>query len=843
MTVESFFSSRPFPPDAFQKEAAASLAAGHAVVVTAPTGAGKTLVADVAVHLAVEAGRRAFYTTPIKALSNQKYGDLVAEYGEARVGLLTGDNVVNGDAEIVVMTTEVLRNMIYAGSTGIADVAVVILDEVHYLQDPFRGAVWEEIIIHTPLHVQLVCLSATIANAEEFAGWVRSRRGETDLVVETARPVPLQGMYLLRDRHSAEPLKLLPTFTRRDGRLRPNPRLERLLAAERPGRRRFATPHRIDTIELLDGEGMLPAIFFIFSRAGCDAAALRALEDGVRLTDPDERDIIAGIVLDRTSHLSDSDLGVLDYGRFAACLEAGVAAHHAGLVPAFKETVEELFSSGLLKVVFATETLALGINMPARTVVLESLSKFNGETHELMQPGDYTQLTGRAGRRGIDHEGFGVVLHSPYVSLAQVTQIASIGSHPLRSSFRPTYNMAANLVANYARPRALELLSASFAQYQRQEDRRQADEAVRQLEKRLLEEESQAVCHLGDVGDYLRQLDQPAVGRSPGGAFFRMGDVVDVPGGPRAGRHLIIRQLSRKEGSVRFLALSTSGRTTPLGKRDLVEGSQRVARLELPAPFRTSDKAAVADAVRRLRELPPPEGQPPVLPAAPVHPVAACPDADHHLRWARRARRTRLRLDQQLAMVRRSGVGVVEDFSAIEELLTEWGYLSGWQLTEKGKRLRFIYNELDLLLVESIEEGLLLGLSPEELAALVSVFVFEPRTDRPSSPVHPTATIRERFGLIAGLSDRLARRERSGRLAVTRAPDPGFVDLAHAWASGVELEDLPEHVLAPGDFVRVARQLVDLLRQVREAAPLLASDARIALASIDRGVVAAGGVA
>ena len=840
MTVESFFSSRRFAPDAFQKEAAASLADRRSVVVTAPTGAGKTLVADVAVHLALEAGRRAFYTTPIKALSNQKYGDLVAEYGEARVGLLTGDNVINGDAEIVVMTTEVLRNMIYAGSARIAEVGVVILDEVHYLQDPLRGAVWEEIIIHTPLHIQLVCLSATIANAEEFAGWVRSRRGETDLVVETERPVPLQSMYLLRDRHSAEPLKLLSTFTRRDGKLRPNARLERLLATERPGRRRFATPHRIDTIELLDGEGMLPAIFFIFSRAGCDAAALRALEDGVRLTDPAERDVIGGIVLDRTRHLSDSDLGVLDYVRFAACLEAGVAAHHAGMVPAFKETVEELFSSGLLKVVFATETLALGINMPARTVVLESLSKFNGETHELMQPGDYTQLTGRAGRRGIDNEGFGVVLHSPYVPLAQVNQIASIGSHPLRSSFRPTYNMAANLVANYARPLALELLSASFAQYQRKEDYRQADVAVKELEKRLLEEESQAVCHLGDIDDYLRQLDQPAVGRSTG-PFFRIGDVVDIPGGPRAGRHLIIRRLSRKEGSVRFLVLSTSGRTAPLGSKDLVEGSQRIGRLDLPAPFRTSDKTVLTDTVRRLRKLPPPGERLPAPPAAPAHPVAACPEVDQHVRWARRARRTRQRLDQQLAMMRRTGAGVVEDFSAIEELLTEWGYLSGWQLTEKGRRLRFIYNELDLLLVECIEAGMFLGLSPEELAALISVFVFEPRTDRPSAPIFPTPTIAERFGLIGALSDRLARRERSGRLTVTRAPDPGFVDLAHAWASGVELEDLPDHVLAPGDFVRVARQLVDLLRQVREAAPALTADARIALADIDRGVVAAGG--
>ena len=336
------------------------------MVVTAPTGSGKTLVAEASIFLALAAGRRAFYTTPIKALSNQKYSDLVAAYGPERVGLLTGDNVINGDADIVVMTTEVLRNMVYAESNRVESVGIVILDEVHYLQDRTRGAVWEEVIIHCPQHVQMVCLSATVSNNQEFADWVGERRGPTRLVSTDHRPVPLESMYMIKDKMGSQALHLLPTFVRKEGRSRPNPRIEHMLGLERGRRRRFKTPSRGDTVERLAAEGMLPAIYFIFSRQGCDAATHRLLEAGVRLTDSSERAAIRRVAELRTEHLEDDDLAVLGYDTWLAGLEAGLAPHHAGLVPAFKETVEELFEAGLLKVVFATETLALGINMPAK---------------------------------------------------------------------------------------------------------------------------------------------------------------------------------------------------------------------------------------------------------------------------------------------------------------------------------------------------------------------------------------------------------------------------------------------------------------------------------------------
>jgi ATP-dependent RNA helicase HelY len=554
---------------------------------------------------------------------------------------------------------------------------------------------------------------------------------------------------------------------------------------------------------------------------------------------------------ERTAHLSDSDLGVLDYPRWLSQLEAGAAPHHAGMVPAFKETVEQLFAAGLLKVVFATETLALGINMPARTVVLESLSKWSGEGHEIMQPGDYTQLTGRAGRRGIDEVGYGVVLHTPFVPFSQVTQVAAAGSHPLKSSFRPTYNMAANLAANYSRDRAIELLSSSFGQYQRQEDRGAAMARLAELEKLLVEEEAKAACELGSVFEYLDLVK--AVAPSPRSDLIgtlHPGDVVDIPGGPRQGRYLILRRIRREGGGMKLLALSTSGRVVPIGVRDLPPSSAKTATLELPRPFAPRDRRFQQDAMRLMRRLPAPAQvvksaglRPETAVAVPIdHPVMACPDLEIHVRAARRVQRIRKQVDQFDSELRQSGVGLVEDFQSIVELLEEFGYLSGWHLTPRGNRLRFIYNELDLLLAEAIERGLFLNLAVPELAALASGFVYEPRTDEQLIPVWPTAVLADRWAALESLSEELVARERRVRLPPTRRPDPGFANLAYEWAEGGELEDLPSLTLQPGDFVRVSRQLVDLLKQLRDVSTELADEARDALTAVDRGVVAAMGV-
>jgi ATP-dependent RNA helicase HelY len=845
-TLDEFWAGLSFEPDDFQREAGRAIADGYSVVVTAPTGSGKTLVAEAAIFLALAAGRRAFYTTPIKALSNQKYSDLIAAYGPERVGLLTGDNVINGDAEIVVMTTEVLRNMIYAESDRVDPVGIVILDEVHYLQDRTRGAVWEEVIIHCPQHVQMVCLSATVSNNQEFAAWVAERRGPTRLVATDHRPVPLESMYMIKDKMGSQTLHLLPTFVRKDGRTRPNARIEHMLGLERGRRRRFKTPNRIETVERLAAEGMLPAIYFIFSRQGCDAASHRLLDAGVRLTDAAERSAIRRVAEERTEHLEDDDLAVLGYDRWLAGLEAGLAPHHAGLVPAFKETVEELFEAGLIKVVFATETLALGINMPARSVVLESLSKFNGESHELMRPGDYTQLTGRAGRRGIDVEGYGVLLHSPFVRFDNVTEIASIGSHPLRSSFRPTYNMTANLVANYAQPLAEELLEASFASFQREGDRVVADRAIAALVDQLEREESQTRCEHGDVAEYLALLESttPEPHNDRIASNLSSGQVVDVSGGPRDGRYLVLRRLARKDDGARYLVLSTSGRVSTLGYRDVVAGSVVAGQIDLPSGFRPKDRRFIQDTMRLLRKLPPPTSdRHPRPPRSVDHPVAACPDASRHLAAQRRVLRTRRRIDQARAGLRASGHGLVEEFRAIQGLLADLDYMDGWKLTTRGERLRGIYNESDLLVAEALERGLFHDLEPPELAALASVFVYEPRTDTTSVAEFPTAASAARWDELDRLWKELVEMERGRQLAPTRRPDPGFAVLGHEWASGVDFEDLTTKGMAPGDFVRVSRQLVDLLKQLRDVAPELRETAVAAVRVVDRGVVAAQGIA
>ena len=415
--LERFAAELPFALDVFQRDACDALERGHGVLVCAPTGAGKTVVGEFAVHLALAAGRKCFYTTPIKALSNQKHTDLVRRYGPERIGLLTGDVAINSDAPVVVMTTEVLRNMLYADSPALQGLSHVVMDEVHFLADRMRGAVWEEVILHLPDDVRLVSLSATVSNAEEFGGWIQTVRGDTTVIVDEHRPVPLwQHMLVGRrlfdlfdlDKRGAEPAQKLvvdPNLVRHIQHRREADRMAdwqprgRGDRSHRPGIHR--PPSRPDVIAALEREGLLPAITFIFSRAGCDAAVKQCLRSSLRLTDESERGRIAEVIDRRCGDLPDGDLGVLGYYEWREGLLRGIAAHHAGMLPVFRHATEELFAAGLVKAVFATETLALGINMPARTVVLERLVKFNGEQHAMLTPGEYTQLTGRAGRRGI----------------------------------------------------------------------------------------------------------------------------------------------------------------------------------------------------------------------------------------------------------------------------------------------------------------------------------------------------------------------------------------------------------------------------------------------------------
>ena len=501
----AFVQTFDFEFDPFQISACHAVEEGKGVLVAAPTGAGKTVVGEFAAYYALQAGKKCFYTTPIKALSNQKYSEFAEKFGEDRVGLLTGDTSINSEADILVMTTEVLRNMLYAGSSTLTNLGAVVMDEVHYLADKFRGAVWEEVLIHLMESVQVISLSATVSNAEEFGEWLGEIRGETEVIVSEIRPIPLFQHVLIGNR-------LLDLFEQ-PGRVNPEILQREREAIRRSSmgrnrRSRFDEPNdrlsRSDIIEKLQRENLLPAITFIFSRIGCDAAVKQCLQAGLRLTSPQEREEIRATALAYTQNIAEEDLEVLGFTQWLTALERGIAAHHAGLLPSFKGAVEDLFQRGLVKAVFATETLALGINMPARTVVLERLVKFNGEAHVPITPGEYTQLTGRAGRRGIDIEGNAVIQWSPTVDSAAAAGLASTRTYPLRSSFSPSYNMSINLIAQFGKERARRSLESSFAQFQ-------ADRAVVGLTKQIRKNEAliqdlmkDASCHLGDFSEYAR---------------------------------------------------------------------------------------------------------------------------------------------------------------------------------------------------------------------------------------------------------------------------------------------------------------------------------------------------
>jgi ATP-dependent RNA helicase HelY len=862
---------RPFRLDRFQVEAIAALDRGESVLVSAPTGSGKTVVAEHAIDAALTAGRRAFYTTPIKALSNQKFRDLAARLGAARVGLLTGDNAVNGEAPVVVMTTEVLRNMIYADSPALDGLDVVVLDEVHYLQDSYRGPVWEEVIVQTPPDCRLVCLSATISNASEVAGWLRTVRGPTATVVETERPVELIDQYLVADRLSPD-LHVLPPLV--DGR--PNPDGERYdldraqvvrgRGQRGRGRRRYRTPRRLEVLEHLAAASLLPAIVFVFSRAGCEEAAEATAAAAPRLTTAPERRRILELVERHTAALRPADLDLLDHDRWLSRLLHGIAAHHAGMVPAFKEAVEACFAEGLVKVVYATETLALGINMPARSVVIESLTKFTGDDHRFLTAAEYTQLTGRAGRRGIDPVGYAATLWSPFVPFGEVAALVANRDFTLVSAFRPTYNMVANLVRRTDLDGAHRLLERSFAQYQADHVAVALRARRDDVEARLEAAAAEASCELGDIDEYrlhlaqdeeARRHERASVRAAATGALtgLRPGTVLehDAPGD----RIVVLGVAERRGSSPRVRALTTAGHVLTLRAADFVAPPDPVGHLELPTPFLPDDRAYRRRLGRqlagmRLRKNRRRRGTAPGGNArapssgglAQGHPVARCPDRTRHLRAAGRADSLRRQLadfDQRIA-TRAESLG--RRFDVVLGLLEAWGYVEAWTLTQKGAVLAAIFHEADLLVAEAVHDGLFDHLSPPDLAAVASCFVYEHRGRwEPAPSQDPTPELAARAARAFSLAERLRAEERRRKLPETREPDDGCLMLTRRWAGAGDLNvALADEELAAGDFVRVMRQLIDLLRQIGDVAPDPAtrSAAQRAARLVDRGVVAAG---
>ncbi|MFC5149620.1 DEAD/DEAH box helicase [Streptomyces aureoversilis] len=904
-----------FELDPFQIDACKALEGGKGVLVAAPTGSGKTIVGEFAVHLALTQGRKCFYTTPIKALSNQKYSDLVRRYGAAKVGLLTGDNSVNADAPVLVMTTEVLRNMLYANSQALIGLGYVVMDEVHYLSDRFRGAVWEEVIIHLPESVTLVSLSATVSNAEEFGDWLDTVRGDTEVIVSEERPVPLwqhvlagRRMYDLFEEETdhggrgaarREVNPDLLRMARMENSRTYNPRERRRgkmvreadRERERRQRSRIWTPGRPEVIERLDAEGLLPAITFIFSRAGCEAAVQQCLYAGLRLNDDEARARVRSIVEERTAAIPDEDLHVLGYFEWLEGLERGIAAHHAGMLPTFKEVVEELFVKGLVKAVFATETLALGINMPARTVVLEKLVKWNGETHADITPGEYTQLTGRAGRRGIDVEGHAVVLWQRAMDPAALAGLAGTRTYPLRSSFKPSYNMAVNLVSQFGRHRSRELLETSFAQFQADKSVVGISRQVQKNEEGLAGYREAVTCHLGDFEEYARMrrelkdrenelAKQGAVQRRAAAATalerLKPGDVIHVPTGKYAGLALVLdpglppARADRHRGfdahdGPRPLVLTAERQVKRLAAMDFPVPVEPLERMRIPKSFnprspqsrrdlasalRTKAGHIVPDRHRRPRASGADDAEITRLRAAlRAHPCHGCSEREDHARWAERYHRL-LRDTRQLERrIEGRTNTIARTFDRICALLTDLDYLHGNEVTEHGKRLARLYGELDLLASECLRDGVWEGLKPAELAACASALVFEARmADDAAPPKLPTGPAKEALGEMVRIWGRLDALEEQHKINQAegvgqREPDLGFAWAAYRWASGHGLDEVLREVEMPaGDFVRWCKQLIDVLGQIAAAAPqdgsTVARNARRAVDGLLRGVVA-----
>lgn len=877
-----FRSSISFELDEFQVDACTALESGRSVLVAAPTGSGKTIVGEFAVHLALAQDGKCFYTTPIKALSNQKFHDLVDRYGENQVGLLTGDNSINPEAPIVVMTTEVLRNMIYAGSQTLRGLRFVVMDEVHYLADQFRGAVWEEVIIHLPESVSIVSLSATVSNAEEFGDWLNEVRLDNVTIVEERRPVPLYQHVMVGKR-------LLDLFVDDD---RVNPELERiarqdwqlsrLRAAPGKGRKggygraqhraRYFTPYRRDVIAELDRAALLPAIYFIFSRAGCDTAVDQLIESPLTLTNPDEQRIIRQIVTERVADIPAEDLRLLNFQNFLSGLERGFAAHHAGMLPVFKEIVEQLFSEGLIACVFATETLALGINMPARSVVIERLSKWNGETHVDLTPGEYTQLTGRAGRRGIDVEGHGVVLWAQGLDPRSLAGLASTRTYPLRSSFQPTYNMAVNLIERVGFDHARELLEQSFAQFQADRGVVGLARQVRRGEEALAGYAESAHCDRGDFLQFqalrvqLKKLEQTASKRRKSALreeiedsirSLKIGDVILVQRGKYAGLAVVLESVGHYQAEPRLLVLTASRQARRLSTHEFSSAVHPLASIKVPKKFNHRSPQARRDLANLLLShedkamfhhgnAKPARVDDPEInqtkAAIAAHPCHACEDREDHARWAERYFKLQAEVDSQRAKIEMRTNTVARRFDRVVAVLTELGYVEGETITDNGRRLQRIYGDLDIVAAESLRRGVFDDLEPDELVSALSGLTFESR--RPEEALAPAfASARSRIAAeeMMRITRELSGVERKHKLNYVRSLDFSFAYAAQRWSQGADLvEVLADSNLAAGDFVRAMRQLLDLTAQISDAAgdSGVRETARHAARSLHRGIIA-----
>ena len=766
--VEEFEAGLPFKLDAFQREAIDKLERGlGGVLVSAPTSSGKTMVAEYAIFRALNDGGKVLYTTPLKALSNQKYHDFVRQYGESSVGLVTGENTINDDAPVVVMTTEILRNLIYEDPKRLDLVQYVVLDEVHYIDDFPRGSVWEEIVIQAPRSIKLVGLSATIGNYKEIADWMAENRGGMETVFHDVRPVELK-MWLAINNH------FLPLF-KTDGGIDQrtwSKAAQEEEASYRIGRYR-ALPsndllHVVPELRSLD---MLPAIYFIFSRRGCREALQRCSYHEIDLTTAAEKDEIDRVAAERLQGLKDKDEEAL-FRRMvdARLLRRGLAEHHAGLLPYHKEMVEELFQRGLIKVVFATETLSLGINMPARGVVVSSFTKFDGVNFSNLTTGELTQLMGRAGRRGIDTIGHGVILKESDVEVGTIYEVAMGPTLVVESKFLPSYNMALNLMRVYTPEEAEGLMQRSFGQFQKRLAAEQTKERLVNVRQRL--------------DDIRRMWDDPEVSIEDVAQYFKLED-------RRRAIRIELKRL-RREGTAE--RRGRRGRHT----RAMTSSGRMIQRLEVEAK-------GLLERQRKLK-------------------VVRSP---HFGELIQRYAEIRT-LQKELEAGSREVTGQMDEYPRklrrLCKILTEAGFLAHDKPTDKGLFAARVYGENTILVAEAVWLGWFEGLAPEEVCAVLVMLAAEDRDrggrDRQARGPrrYPTPAIAQTARLIRSLYFRFADMESDLDEPNLRTPSHDYIDFAYRWSAGEPLDQIPLPAnIDIGDAIKAMKGLYSLLRQLEWA--------------------------
>ncbi|AUT03402.1 DEAD/DEAH box helicase [Nostoc sp. CENA543] len=843
----------PFDLDQFQKDAIASLNAGRSVVVCAPTGSGKTLIGEYAIYRALAHGKRVFYTTPLKALSNQKLRDFREKFGFDNVGLLTGDASINRDASILVMTTEIFRNMLYGtpiGQVGISlvDVEAVVLDECHYMNDRQRGTVWEESIIYCPREVQLAALSATVANSDQLTDWLNRVHGPTDLIYSDFRPVPLEF-------HYCNPKGLFPLLN--DSKTKINPRLANRGKRRQGDKGRPEAPSILYTLNHLQQRDMLPAIYFIFSRRGCDKAVAEVGD--LWLVDNDESQTLRRQIDDFLTRNPEAGRS----GQIAP-LYRGIAAHHAGILPAWKVLVEELFQQGLIKVVFATETLAAGINMPARTTVISTLSKRTDTGHRLLNASEFLQMAGRAGRRGMDKQGHVVTLQTPFEGAKEAAYLATSQPDPLVSQFTPSYGMVLNLLQTHTIEEAKELIERSFGQYMATLHLKPDYELIEDLQAQLaglheqiasvsehelliyeklrqrLKAEKQLLKTLQEQAqearkDQIKMLLDFAVS---GTLLSLKGENIIVSTPITA---VLVGQSPTAGKSSYLVCLGQDNRWYVVSNEDVVDLYAELPRLEVPQEiippphlvFKPGHSCRGDEMTAAIAQnIPDPDGSLHLSPEVAeqlsrVNAVQAQLEANPLYQsgsvakvFKRRERYAEIQeeLEALQQQVEQQSQRYWEEFLNLITILQQFDCLDNLVPTQLGQVAAAIRGENELWLGLALASGELNNLDPQHLAAVIAALVTE--TPRPDSRVNfnlspeidaawtklqkirrAVLKVQYRHGvtLPVGLENRYI----------------GLIALVEQWALGTEWVELCENTtLDEGDVVRILRRTLDLLSQI-----------------------------